>query len=93
MPRVKLDTDIKPLSEFRAKAANLIERVRNTGRPLVLTQRGRSAAIVVAVDEYERLLEEVEMLRDVRKAEDQINHGEAVSNQRAKIKLRRRFGA
>jgi len=93
MPRVKLDTDIKPVSEFRAKAADLIERVRNTRRPLVLTQRGRSAAVVVAVDEYEQLLEEIETLRDLRKAEDQINRGQAVSNQHAKIKLRRRFGA
>jgi prevent-host-death family protein len=93
MPRVRLDTDIKPVSEFRAKAADLIERVRNTRRPLVLTQRGRSAAVVVAVDEYEQLLEEIETLRDLRKAEDQINRGQAVSNQRAKIKLRTRSGA
>jgi antitoxin YefM len=93
MPRVKLDTDIKPVSEFRAKAADLIERVRNTRRPLVLTQRGRSAAVVLAVDEYEQLLEEIETLRDLRKAEDQINRGQTVSNQHAKIKLRRRFGA
>jgi prevent-host-death family protein len=92
MPRVKLDTDIQPVSEFRAKAAHLIERVRRSRRPLVLTQRGRSAAVVIAVDEYEQLLEEVETLRDVRKSEDQINRGQAVSNQQAKIKLRRRFG-
>lgn len=93
MPRVKLHTDIKPVSEFRANVGDFIQRVRKSRRPLVLTQRGRSAAVVIAVDEYEQLLEEVETLRDVRKSEDQINRGEAVSNQQAKIRLRRRFGA
>ncbi len=91
MRRLKLDTDIKPVSEFRAKAANLIERVRNTRRPLVLTQRGRSAAIVVAVDEYEQLVEELETLRDIRTAEEQIEAGQTISNRQAKARLRRRF--
>ncbi len=92
MCRLEVNTDIKPVSEFRAKAADLIERVRSTRRPLVLTQRGRSAAVVVAVDDYEQLVEEVETLRDIRAAEGQINSGRKVSNREAKAQLRRRFG-
>lgn len=91
MRRLKLDTDIKPVSEFRANAAELIEHVRNSGRPLVLTQRGHSAAVVIDVVEYERLVEEVEVLRDVRTAEKQIKAGKAVSNREAKAELRRRL--
>jgi prevent-host-death family protein len=56
MPRVKLDTDIKPVSEFRAKAADSIERVRNTRRPLVLTQRGRSAFYPIPREDARRAL-------------------------------------
>lgn len=63
MPRVNLDEDIKPLSEFRANAAELIQRVRETGRPLVLTQRGHSSAVVICVSIYEALLEELDALR------------------------------
>lgn len=92
MRRAKLNTDIKPVSEFRAKAADLIKRVQSTRRPLVLTQRGRSAAVVVAVDEYEQLLEDVETLRDIRAAEEQIDDGRGVSNREAKARLRKRFG-
>jgi prevent-host-death family protein len=88
-PRIKIDTDIKPVSEFRANAADLIEQVRTTGRPLVLTQRGRSAA-VDAVD-YEEMVEEIELLRDVHTAVEQIAGGKGVSKSDAKKRLRKRF--
>ena len=90
--RVNLKTDIKPVSEFRANAAELIEHVQTSGRPLVLTQRGHSAAVVLDVAEYERMVEEIELLTDVRTAVQQIDGGEGVSNRDAKAELRRRFG-
>jgi antitoxin YefM len=89
--RVSLNTDIKPVSEFRANAAELIEHVKSTGRPLVLTQHGHSAAVVLDVAEYERLVDEIELLRDVRTAVQQIESGHGVSDCDAKAELRRRF--
>lgn len=89
--RVRLDTDIKPVSEFRANAAELIDRVRTTGRPLVLTQRGHSAAVVLDVGDYQQMIDEADLLRDVRTAVEQIEAGEGVSNRDAKAELRRRF--
>ncbi|HEX6099989.1 MAG TPA: type II toxin-antitoxin system Phd/YefM family antitoxin [Thermoanaerobaculia bacterium] len=90
--QVRFDTDIKPVSEFRANAAELIEQVRTSGRPLILTQRGHSAAVVLDVADYQQLVDEVELLRDVRTAVEQIEAGKGVSNRDAKAELRRRFG-
>ena len=86
-----MNTDIKPVSEFRARAAELIEHVKSSRRPLVLTQRGHSAAVVLDVAEYERLVEEIDLLSDVRTAIQQIDAGQAISNRDAKAALRRRF--
>jgi len=91
MRQPRLDTDIKPVSEFRANAADLIEQVRNSGRPLILTQRGHSAAVLLDVANYAQLVEELELLRDVRTAAQQIDSGKGVSNRDAKAELRRRF--
>lgn len=60
MLRIRLDTDLRPVTEFRANAAALIAQVRETKRPLVLTQRGRGAVVLVAVEEYEKMLEVAE---------------------------------
>lgn len=87
MQKIRLDEDIKPLSEFRANAAALLERVRSTKRPLVLTQRGHSSAVVVDVSEYERLLDELELLRDVRIAEAQLARGEGIPHEEAKARV------
>lgn len=90
--RIKVDTDIKPLSEFRANAAQLIEQVRTSGRRLVLTQRGRSAAVILDVADYEQMVDEMELLRDLQTAVQQIEAGDGISNREAKAELRRRFG-
>jgi antitoxin YefM len=87
MPRARLDEDVKPLSEFRANVSTLVQQVRRTKRPLVLTQRGHSAAVVLDVSEYEQLLEEVETLRDIHLAERQIAQGKGVSHARARQRV------
>jgi len=56
MNRIDLVSDIRPLSEFRANTAALITQVRKTGRPLVLTQHGKSAAVLLDVRLYQSML-------------------------------------
>jgi len=60
MPTIRLDTDLRPVTEFRANAAALIAQVRATRRPLLLTQRGRGAVVLVAVEEFQKMLEACE---------------------------------
>lgn len=43
MDSINIVEDIKPLSEFRANTATLVKHIKKTGRPLVLTQHGKSA--------------------------------------------------
>ena len=84
MPRIRLTDDVRPLSEFRANVAAFVQRVRKTGRPMVLTQHGRSAAVLVDVEAYEDLLERVEVLQDIQKAERQLAQGRGVTSTNAK---------
>lgn len=83
MPSVDLKEDIRPLSEFRADAASMIQRVRETKRALVLTQRGHSSAVVLGVSEYQELLDELELLRDLHIAVRQVEDGQGVPQEEA----------
>jgi prevent-host-death family protein len=65
MKRLVLDQDVKPLSEFRSNAALLLEHVRTTKRPLVITQHGRSAAVLLDVKEYEKLMDKIDLLQEI----------------------------
>jgi len=91
MPKVKPSQDIQPLPAFRANAASLVQQVRETKRPLVLTQHGRSAAVVQDVEEYEAMVEQIELLRDVRTAEYQLDSGEGIEDDAAEARLRDRL--
>ena len=84
MRRAHFVEDIKPISHFRANAADLIRHVTQTKRPLVLTHRGQSAAVVLGVVEYEELVGEVETLRDIQVAEKQIASGRGVPHEKAR---------
>ena len=79
MARLVLDKDIKPLSEFRANVTTCIRQTRETRRPLVITHRGKSAAVLLGVSEYEALMQHIEVLEDIRQAEDQLAHGGGIS--------------
>jgi len=89
--KVKPSEDIQPLSTFRANAASLVQQVRETKRPLVLTQHGRSAAVILDVGEYEAMVEEIELLRDVRQAEYQLDSGQGIDSDTAEARLRARL--
>jgi prevent-host-death family protein len=69
----RIATDIKPVSDFRANAAGMIEQVKASGRPLVLTQRGESAAVLLDVAVYQELIEELELLSDIRTSMKRID--------------------
>ena len=87
MTRLKLEEDVKPLSEFRANAAALLEQVHQTGRPLLITQHGKSAAVLLDVAAYDDMVEKLELLEDIRVADAQLRAGQGVENEDARAQL------
>lgn len=87
MLRFRVDEDIRPLSEFRAGVATFVKQIHETRRPMVLTQRGRGVAVLVDVQEYERMQARLELLEEVYKAEEQIASGEGVSHEDARAQV------
>jgi prevent-host-death family protein len=88
---MRFTRDIQPLSAFRANAAAFVQQVRETRRPLVLTQHGRSAAVLLGVEEYERLVERAELLEDIAAAEQEMERGDVIEHETAKAQLLERF--
>ncbi len=91
MQKISLEQDIKPLSEFRANAAGFIEQINKTGRPIVLTQNGRGAVVVLGVAEYDALMEKIELLEEISIAEMQMNEGKVTENEEARKQILERL--
>lgn len=87
MNRVLFDQDVKPLSEFRANTASFIAQIKENRRPMLLTQHGKGAAVLLDVQEYERILEEIEVLRDINVARDELTQGKGIPHAEFKKRM------
>ena len=45
-----------PISDLQSKAKKYVDQVRETDQPVVITQRGRAAAVLVSYDTFEGFL-------------------------------------
>ncbi len=76
-----------PLSEAKAQLARLLKEVEQLGESVVITRSGRPAGVLLSVDEYEGLLETLDILVDpelaaaVRRGLDDIARGDLVSDE------------
>ena len=91
MPKLKPTRDIQPVTEFRANAAQFIEQVRETGEPVILTQHGRSAAVLLDPQVYESLIDEIELLRDMAVSEAQIAAGQVIPHEEVARRMREKY--
>lgn len=91
MSRVIPTEDVRPLSEFRAHTAAFVNQVRETRRPVILTQHGRSTAVLLDVRAYENLIEENEVLRDIAVAQSEIADGKGIPDSEVKKILFKRL--
>jgi antitoxin YefM len=65
MLSMKLDQDVRPLSEFRARVADFVLKVTQTGRPLLITQRGRGVVVLIDVREFSAMQQRLEFLESL----------------------------
>ena len=91
MSPLRPSTDVRPVTEFRAHTSAVIAQVHATKRPLILTQHGRSAAVLLDPEVYESLIDEIELLRDLAVSEAQIAAGQVVPHEEVVRRMREKY--
>ena len=51
---------IVPISDLQSQARRIVEGVKNAGDPVIITQRGRAAAMLVNYEDYEGMVATLE---------------------------------
>jgi prevent-host-death family protein len=75
------------LSEAKAKLPRLLAEVVELGEQVLITRSGRPAGVLLSVEEYEGLIETLEILADpemaaaVRRGLEEAERGETVSHE------------
>ena len=68
-----------PITDLRQDSSSVLEAVRNSREPLIITQRGRAAAVMLSVEEYERSENERQILELLARGEKEIAAGKGYS--------------
>ena len=84
MQRIKIDQDIRSMSEFRTGIASFLKQVHDTKRPLIITQHGKGAAVLLDVGEYEAMREKIELLQDIQTSSSQLENGMGIPHNDAR---------
>jgi prevent-host-death family protein len=66
---------IIPITDLRKDAAMVLRQVRESKEPIVITQRGRAAAVMMSAEAYERSEHDRELLRLLARGEKEIAAG------------------
>lgn len=67
--------NIVPITDLRQDATSIIKRVTSSRDPVIITQRGRAAAVIVSMETYKHTQHELEILRLLAAGEKEIEKG------------------
>ena len=84
---------IIPISDLQSKTKEVIDGVKKTGDPVIITQRGRPAALVVNYEQYEGMLHTLDEMsypdwqERLREAEEDSRKGKGITLEELKKKV------
>ncbi len=85
--RVKFSEDVVPIGDLKVNPGKVVRRASESGRPVLLTSRGRGVAVVLTLPEFEAAQEEREFMRAVLVGLFDIEEGRESSLEDARRRL------
>ncbi|WP_287373870.1 type II toxin-antitoxin system Phd/YefM family antitoxin [Prosthecochloris sp.] len=70
-----ITNDIKPVTYLKAKAADLLDQINDTHRPMIITQNGEPRAVLQDPKSYEEMQNALGLLKMLAIGEDNIRKG------------------
>lgn len=86
---MNLAEDIKPISYVKAHAAEIIEKMAENHRPIIITQNGEAKAVLTDIETYQQQQNTMAMLKLVALARADVEQGRTLSHKDAKEKIKK----
>ncbi len=93
MPNLKVAENIVPLSHFKAKASEILRKISETGAPIVITQNGRAAGVLLSPAEFDLLTERARFVKAVADGIADVDSDRVVDHQLMVAEIAARYDA
>jgi prevent-host-death family protein len=87
--------DIQSLTTFRRRSGDFMKQLKKSKRPVVLTVKGKAAAVVQDAEAYQRLLDiaaRADSEEGIRQGLDDVAHGRTRPAKKVFDDIRRKHG-
>ncbi len=87
MKQIRIASDIVPVGEFKTTVSRWLKRLRENGRPVVITQNGKPAGVLVTPAEYDKLVYTNQFVESIERGIADADSGKVYSTKELKTKL------
>ena len=87
----KTTIQAQPASDLGADSTAILDLLRESKRPVALRHEGRDVAVVVDIESYQSLLDEVDLLRDVQVGLADVEAGRVIAHEEVRELLHKRY--
>ena len=83
----KFSEDVIPLSDLKINPGKIVNQVKATHRPVLITSRGRGVALVQDLDDYEKNEEERAFMKAITQGLMDVKNGNVMELSEVRTKL------
>jgi len=91
MRPVQLSTDVVSIGELKVQAARILQRVNRERCPVVITQHGKPAGVLVSPSDYDQLAERALFMKAVGRGLEDVEAGRLVEDEELDGALEKAF--
>lgn len=92
MKNLVVSEDVIPIGEFKKQASRLFRRVKESQRPILITQNGSPVSVIIPPEEYDRMQERSRFIAAVQAGLVEAGAGRTLSSEEVNGELDRAFG-
>ena len=87
----QLSTDVVSIGELKIQAARILERVNKDRCPIVITQHGKPAAVLVSPQDFDQMADHTRFMQAVQRGLNDVDAGRVVDDKELDAALEKAF--
>ena len=92
MRPVRVSENFVPVSEFKARTADWLRKLGETGAPVVVTQNGRPAGVLLSPEAFDELTERARFVDAIDEGLRDAESGRIHTHESVVQRMKNRFG-
>jgi prevent-host-death family protein len=88
---LRVSESIVPVSDFKAQASEWLRRIEVSGQPLVITQHGKAAGVLLSPQAFDRLMAQAHFIAAVEEGLADAEAGRVHSHAEVVAEMKQRF--